>query len=144
MKDVYFYIDVHPAHRCFLRFMVGCNHFQCRVLPFGIVITPRVFIKIFTVIAAHVRCCGLIIFPYLDDWLLVAKSHWEAYVLISLMLHILSSLEVSINTENICSHPMQSLNFIGATLNSVTARAYLFKDRFQTMNSITAYITNNP
>lgn len=55
MKDAYFHIDISPAHRHFLRFIVDSNHFQYRALTFRTAIAPRVFIKIFLVVEAHVR-----------------------------------------------------------------------------------------
>lgn len=63
MHGTYYHVDIHPAHRYFLRFMVGHSHFQYRVLTFGLSTTPR---KVFSVVAAH------LIFPYLNDWLLAA------------------------------------------------------------------------
>lgn len=51
MKDMYFHIDNHVAHHNFLYFHVGNNHYQFRVLPYSIVLAPRVF----TVVAAQLR-----------------------------------------------------------------------------------------
>lgn len=36
MKDTHFHINIHVAHHRFLLFYVGNNHYQFKVLPFGI------------------------------------------------------------------------------------------------------------
>ena len=42
IKDAYFHIPVHPAFRKFLRFTVGGVIYQCRALPFGLSVAPRI------------------------------------------------------------------------------------------------------
>lgn len=144
MNDTYFHVDIHPTSRHFLRVMVGSNHYQYWVFPFGIVTAPRAFTKIFSIVAAHVKHPGFIVFPCFDDLLPVTKSRQEAYASTSIALCLPSSLGVSVDTEKSVLTPTQSLDFSGATLNSITARTYLPKNRFQTMNNIIVQVTNNP
>lgn len=125
-----------------LRFVVGSEHFQYRVLPFGIATAPRAFTKVFAMVPAHARCLGLIVFLFLNDQLLAAKSCQEPHV--STIMCQLSSLGININTEKSVLSPTWSLDFIGATLDSITARMYLHTDRFPTMNNIIAHIPNKP
>lgn len=66
-KNAYFHVGIHPAHRGFFRFMVAPKHYQYRVLPFGLASTPRVFTKVFLVVAMQFRWSSFIVFPYLDD-----------------------------------------------------------------------------
>ncbi|KAJ1209891.1 hypothetical protein NDU88_005263 [Pleurodeles waltl] len=74
LQDAYFHIPILPAHRCYLRFVVGHYHFQFTVLPVGRTSAPRVFTKVMAVVAAHLCRLGVSVFPYLDDWLLKAPS----------------------------------------------------------------------
>lgn len=64
MKDVYFNMNIHYAHRKFLRFMVGPDHYQYRVLPFSLATAPRVFTVVFQVVVAHFKGSGFTIFPF--------------------------------------------------------------------------------
>ncbi|KAJ1135229.1 hypothetical protein NDU88_001673, partial [Pleurodeles waltl] len=62
------------SHRKYLRFVVGLQHYQFAVLPFGLTSAPRVFTKVVSVVAADLRRKGIAVFPYLDDWLIKAES----------------------------------------------------------------------
>lgn len=121
IKGAYFHINIHLAHRHFLRFTVSIHHFQYRALPFGKSTTPRDFTIVFYVIAAYIRCYGVLVFPYLDDWLLTTSSRQEAPTSISMLLNLLSFFGVSINIEKSIQESMQSLDFIWATVSSITA-----------------------
>lgn len=52
LQDIYFHIPILPAHRCYMRFKVGHQHYQFAVLPFGITSAPWVFTKMMMVVAA--------------------------------------------------------------------------------------------
>ncbi|KAJ1153893.1 hypothetical protein NDU88_006651 [Pleurodeles waltl] len=49
LQEAYFHIPILPAHRRYLRFVVGHKHFQFTVLPFGLTSAPRVFTKVMAV-----------------------------------------------------------------------------------------------
>ncbi len=59
LKDAYFYIQIAPYHRQFLRFAFEGVAYQYTVLPFGLSLATRTFTK----------CLN-----YLDDWLIFAQS----------------------------------------------------------------------
>lgn len=67
MKDAYFHVDIPLPHRKFPQLLVGQEHDQFRVLPFGLAVTPRIFTKVFYVMVALMRCHGYTVFSYLDD-----------------------------------------------------------------------------
>ena len=46
VQDAYFHIPVLQAHKHYLRFTVGEQHFQFDVLPFGLTSAPQVFTKV--------------------------------------------------------------------------------------------------
>lgn len=126
MKDVYFYINIHLANRRFL----STHHFQCRVLPFGVVTAPIVFTKVISITVAYFRLYGVLVFLYVDRWFLAVRSRQEAHKSTSMLLNLLSSFGVSINLEKSILDPMYSLDFIGATISLVIARAYLTCEQF--------------
>lgn len=76
----YFHITILLAHRKYLRFTIRPNHYQYKVLPFGLSKTPRSFIKYLIVMAAHLRKQGIHIYPYLDNWLIRVRSYQETLI----------------------------------------------------------------
>lgn len=36
LQDAYFHIIIYPDHRWFLRFTLGTDHYQYKVLPYGL------------------------------------------------------------------------------------------------------------
>ena len=44
--------------------------FQFTALPFGMSLSPWIFTKLIDEIAAHLRQRVILLFPYLDDWLI--------------------------------------------------------------------------
>lgn len=56
MKDTCFHVDSHLSPRKFFWFMIGQEHLQLKALLFGLAKAPRVFTKVFSVVAAQIRC----------------------------------------------------------------------------------------
>ncbi|KAJ1141814.1 hypothetical protein NDU88_008142 [Pleurodeles waltl] len=46
LQDAYLHVPVAPASQTFLRFAMGSQHWQFRVLPFGRKSSPRIFTKV--------------------------------------------------------------------------------------------------
>ena len=59
----------------------------------------------------------MIVFMYLDDWLIVDQSREATMVTLNLMWCITRDLGFSINTEKSCPCPTQFPVFLGASLN---------------------------
>lgn len=138
LKDAYFHIDIAPEHHRYLRFTLGHDHYQFRALPFGISSAPRVFTKFMLAIISHLHSKGITVFPYIDDWLLVANSVATLSKHLKLTLHLLHSLGVQVNWSKSHLEPCQRLQFIGAIIDSTAARTFLPTDRAQ---KLTAMIT---
>ncbi|XP_078538101.1 uncharacterized protein LOC144823449 [Lissotriton helveticus] len=96
LQDAYFHISVLPAHLRYLQFTVGHEHFQFTVLPIGLNSAPRVFTKVMTVVAAHLRRSE------------VPVSHLQTRA------DLLHSLAFTINVPKSHLTPSQKLLFIGA------------------------------
>ncbi|KAJ1198544.1 hypothetical protein NDU88_002383 [Pleurodeles waltl] len=137
LQYAYFHIPILPAHSRYLRFVVGHEHFQFTVLPFGLTSDLRVFTKVMAVVAAHLRRLGVSILPYLDDWLLKAPSpqtvvsHLQTTA--NLLLH---QLGYTINVPKSHLTPSQMPPFIGAVLDTVRFRAYSPQKRVQDIQAM--------
>ncbi len=70
LQDAYMHIPIHPNFQKFLRFKIGGQTYQYKVLPFGQASAQRMFIKVMAPIVAVVREEGIFVFPYLDNWIL--------------------------------------------------------------------------
>ncbi len=71
LKDAYFHL---PRHRPFLRFAFEGRAYQYKVLPLGLSLSPRVFMKVAEAALVPLREQGVRILNYLDDWLILAQS----------------------------------------------------------------------
>ena len=123
LKDAYFHVPIAQRHRQFLRFAYRGCHWQFRVLPFGLSLSPRVFTRCVTAALAYPRATGVKILPYLDDWLLCSKSPTGASQEVSRLLEHAASLGLRVNLAKSDLQPRQTTDFIGITLNSVTMLA---------------------
>ena len=64
------HILVHPNSKKYLRFAFENKVNQFRVLPFGLNTAPRVFTRLGHTVAAYLHRQGILVIPYLDDWLI--------------------------------------------------------------------------
>ena len=70
LTDAYLHVPIHPTSRKYLRFVYDHQVFQFTALPFGMSLSPWVFMKLMNVIATYLRLRAVSLFPYLDDWLI--------------------------------------------------------------------------
>ncbi|XP_026102951.1 uncharacterized protein LOC113074342 [Carassius auratus] len=78
LKDAYFHIKIYPPHRKFLRFAFLGVAYEYLVLPFGLSLSPRVFVKCTEAALAPLREKGIRLATYIDDWLVTAQSEHKA------------------------------------------------------------------
>lgn len=78
------------------------------------------------------------------DYLLTGNTHPEIIALTSWLLHLLASLGISMNIEKSILTVTQILDFIGPTLDSVRAKAYLPMNGFQAMGWLIDHLKNSP
>ena len=129
LKDAYFHIPIYPPHRKFLRFGFQGKVYEYMVLPFGMSLSPRVFVRCTETALAPLRQQGIRIASYIDDWLLSADSAQQAAQHTARVLSHVTSLGFNVNLAKSRLTPTQSTDFIGISLDSVAYRATLTTDR---------------
>ncbi len=114
VKDAYFHIQIAPRNWPFLRFTFEGVAYQYTVLPFGLSLAPRTFMKWMDAALSPLRQMGIHILHYLDDWLVLAQSEVELLSHRSLLLSQLECLGLRVNFANFC----QWISFLGTVFNS--------------------------
>ncbi|KAL0146713.1 hypothetical protein M9458_058053, partial [Cirrhinus mrigala] len=116
LKDAYFHVSILPRHRPFLRFAFEGRAYQYKVLPFGLSLSPRVFMKVTEAALSPLWRMGIRILNYLNDWLLIAHSRDLLCEHRDLVLRHLSHLGLQINREKSKLSPVQRISFLSPSL----------------------------
>lgn len=120
------------------------HHLQFTALPFGLSSAPRVFTKCMAPVVAYLRCQGIQICLYLDDWLLKGTSPGQVRRSLDLVRSTCNDLSLLIVTEKSTLMPVQRIEFIGAVLDSTRDRAFIPKARFQAMVDLIVQVRRHP
>ena len=123
LKDAYFHVPIAPHHRQFLRFAFQGHHYQFRVLPFSLSLSPRVFTRCVAAALSPLQSRGVKILPYLDDWLVCAPSRSQVTRDTATLLSHVAQLGLRVNFQKSCLVPSQSTLFLGMTLDAITMKA---------------------
>ena len=113
LTDAYLHVPIHQLSRKFLRFCYQDKVFQFRVLPFGLSVSPRVFICVVDAMMAHVRSLGFQVHHYLDDWLLRNQQLTNLRTQTQDLLHLTTRLGWIPSLEKSELTPTQDFVFIG-------------------------------
>lgn len=127
MKDTYFRILIHPVHRKYLRVAFQGVSYEFLVLPFGLSLSPRVFVKHTDAAVGPLRRSGIHMAMYSNDWFIVASS-WQGAEDHKLMVQ-LAGLGCNMNLEKSVLFPSQVISFIGLYIDCVQARVRLTVER---------------
>ena len=119
LKDAYFHVPIARQHRQFLRFAYRGRHWQFRVLPFGLSLSPRVFSRFVAAALQPLQTQGMKILPYLDDWLICAPSRAQVAEETTRLLSHVACLGIKVNMEKSCLTPAQNTTYIGMDLDTV-------------------------
>lgn len=116
--DAYLHVPVHQQCHKYLRFEIMEYYFQFVCLPFGLSTSPRTFSKV--LLPAIARLCkqGLRVFHYLDDVLLVARTHQALTEHWEILVRTWLSLGWIINWQKSQPIPTQKIIFFGAILDT--------------------------
>ncbi|XP_047205469.1 uncharacterized protein LOC124857922 [Girardinichthys multiradiatus] len=138
LKDAYFHIPIYPPHRKYLRFAFQGEIYEYLVLPFGLSLSPRVFVKCTEAAITPLRERGMRLATYIDDWLIAAQSLEELRTHAEMLTLHLTALGFTINWEKSILTPVQTITFIGLSLNSVEFRARLSAERVKAFQACLA------
>ena len=113
LTDAYFHVPIHWRSRKYLSFCIKGQTFQFKALPFGLATSPFVMTRLMVTIATHLRRRSVILFPYLDDWLV--RNQIQADILRDqqFTIKLISSLGLIINEKKSDLIPAQNFVFIG-------------------------------
>lgn len=136
LQDAYYHVPIHPQSRRFLRFCVQGRHFQFLVLPFGLRSAPRVFTKVVAPVVAVLHLRGLLVYPYLDDWLIHAPSQSLLLEAQGVVCSVLRDHGFLLNLPKCQLSPSQDLVFIGARFRTDLGRVFLPVPRILTLVSL--------
>lgn len=133
LKDAYLHIPIHPSHHRFLAFRYKEVDYCFRALPFGLSTAPRVFTRVTRAVLAFLRRRGIMVFAYLDDWLLVGRSAQESHRITTFTVTLLQNLGWIVNLQKSSLTPSQIVTYLGAVLDFTTGIATPSAQRVQTL-----------
>ncbi|KAK7907526.1 hypothetical protein WMY93_016138 [Mugilogobius chulae] len=123
LRDAYFHVPIAPSHQRFLRFAFQGKHFQFRVLPFGLSLSPRVFTRVVAAALSPLQAQGVKILRYLDDWLICSPSYEQAVRDTETVLAHVHRLGLTVNEDKSNLVPAQATVFLGVALDTVAMMA---------------------
>ena len=131
LKDAYFHVPIYPSHRKYLRFAFQGKVYEYLVLPFGLRLSPRTFVKCTQAAIAPLRQRGIRLCCYLDDWLICSETEQSAKTDLTVVMDHLDSLGFKLNLEKSVMKPSQKIDFIGITLDASSLTARLSQERLE-------------
>lgn len=140
LKDAYLHIPIHQADQKFLAFRYRGTDYAYNALPFGLSTAPRVFTRVTRSILAHLRRKGILLFAYLDDWLLLGRSEEESREVTSTVLALLRELGWLINLDKSALVPSQDVAYLGARLDLRSGQAFPTDKRFQDLKQTCQFV----
>ena len=88
-------------------------------------------------VATYLRLQGITIFPYIDDWLIVAISCHEAARATQFILDTLRDLGLKVNLAKSHLEPSQTAMYIRAYFDALQARAFIPQERITKLGRAT-------
>ena len=113
IKDAYFHVPINWEFHKFLAFKVKNRVFVFQFLPFGLSPAPWAFTRVIRPVKKRLHSVGQIIFSFIDDFILFAKSPEELSKAAEAALDLLQKLGFSINWEKSNLVPSQNVEFLG-------------------------------
>ena len=109
--------------------------YQYCVLPFGLALAHRVFLKCMDAVLAPLRLQGVRVLNYLDDWLVLAQSQTQAHSHWDLVLNHLNSLGLCTNFQKCVFNSLSADNLLEIDLDSRAMTTRLSLPRVQSLTS---------
>jgi len=129
LKDAYFHVPIAKKSRKYLRFSSPGGNFQFKALPFGLTTAPAVFTRVIKVVGKLAHIEGIVLFQYLDDWLIVHKNPQVLKVHTVWLCQLAARLGLVINQEKSEMVPVQQIQYLGVRLDLITGFMFPSQDR---------------
>lgn len=120
LKDAYYLVPIHLAHRKFLRFRFDGILYEFLSLPFGLTSAPFVFTKLLKPVMSFLRLQGFVSVIYLDDVLLFGSSISSCSANIRSTIELFESLGFIINYAKSNLSPSRSCKYLGFIYDSTS------------------------
>ncbi|XP_068094667.1 uncharacterized protein [Hyperolius riggenbachi] len=148
LRDAYWHIPIRGSSQKFLRFAIKekrmIQHFQFRVLPFGISSAPRIFSKVMAEVTKFFHMEGILVIPYLDDLLVVAESYQKSKENTERVLEQLQTLGWIVNWDKSVLQPTSKIQFLGVIIDSETERMYLPVEKIGKLKAMIQELITKP
>ena len=144
LQDAYLQVPVHPQSRRFLRFCLGSQVFQFRVLCFGLSSASLVFMRVMAPVSSTMHRSGYRILRYLDDWLVLGSSQLEITQARDFILRLCSDLGIQVNLSKSSLQPTQRLDYLGMTLQPAPLRVFPTQARIQKVLCLVDEFSSSP
>ena len=131
LSDAYLHIPMHPGARNFLLFQIGDQVYRFLVLPFGLSTAPFVFSEVMKFLKKWGRAAGLLLFQYLDDWLLLNLDRSTLDHQMKMLVRACLRLGLLVNFQKSELEPTQNIQFLGDQYNFELGLIHPTQDRFE-------------
>ena len=120
LKSGFWHVPLAPEAQPYVAFSWRGKYYSFCRLPFGLAPFPWAFSKLMRQLVKHWRHQGIRLLPYLDDFLFMASSRWEARLLSQAILRDLFRAGFDVNFEKSVVVPTQLIQHLGLMVNSVS------------------------
>ena len=136
LKDAYLHIPIHKDHQRYLAFRYRGIDYSFQALPFGLATAPRVFSRVTRAVLAYLRRNGILLFAYLDDWLILGNSKVQASKDTQFVIQTLQDLGWVINWQKSSIVPSQQITYLGAHLDFKKGQAFPTPERAEALRTV--------
>jgi len=92
LKDRFFHVPILPSHQAYMPFQWEGKTYVFQVLPFGMSALPWLFTCFVQATVHHLCCQGMRVMAYMDNFIVIGHSHWQALEHMTCTLHLLNQL----------------------------------------------------
>ena len=114
----------------------GGRAWQFRVLCFGLSTAPQVFTRVMALVSGFLHRLGVLMFRYLDDWLIMASSQEEACWARDKVPQLCQELGIVVNLDKSSLTPSHVIVYLGIKIELQTFRTLPTPSRIEKFFSI--------
>ncbi|XP_046365623.2 uncharacterized protein LOC124141636 [Haliotis rufescens] len=144
IQDAYLHVPILPEHRHFLRFEFLGQHYQWRVLPFGISSAPWLFTRFTKPIVKFLHTRGIVFETYIDFCIQANKDSNTLLHHLNFSQRLLHQLGLIISPKKSETIPTQRLQFIGALFDTSLGKMFVPQDRWEKIQRLVPLALKQP